>query len=428
MLESAPDFVPAHPKFIGKAKVRSSELTAGKDNSDGYFYVDLAKGVCTCHAGAPFFSYKGEVKQRYCCIHKLKAISSLVEKADDASMRWSYLKLVAERYNRYETVSVFHKELRRGDIKRAIFWAGVLSTQRKMRGVIEYMLNIIYEETRDHTLHKDLLDMYERADLAYGDMYYMVARFCLAPKKWELPHRWKFLNSEMRAYMRLAYKYTYEIAKGGDIVPKADKDILLSALYAGFKEANSVKVQYGLKGLLKIETSDKEANQVEVLNLLVPVINQEYENNFEYSHAGVLRLYAIICKHLQLGLRAGYHGVNALADALCGEPYGDGLTSPLRRKIALKFKRAEFPLGVAYPVPMYAQDNHTWAGKSLMKKYYNQLFPGVKQTHLDHRWCGAYNGVVWRHLAYKQKGTCKVKWHEVRFPVWLSKHTVRMYY
>jgi hypothetical protein len=65
-----------------------------------------------------------------------------------------------------------------------------------------------------------------------------------------------------------------------------------------------------------------------------------------------------------------------------------------------------------------------------MKNFPAELEPGAVQANLDFRMCGAYFGVAWRTLAFKQHGTIDCKWGDVswRTPNWLYQHVADMFY
>lgn len=202
------DFTPKHPAFT-----RTGEVHTGTNNKVATF-VDLSIGECECADGFAFKfdQQRGRWYENRYCIHKMRMIASIVASNSDASKRESlnraYLAALSTRYNKWEAVSAFHKELRRGDFEQAWFWGLIVSTQRGIRGVMQYLLNIVYEETRDHELASFLIKC--RSCQRYHnlrDMARAIAWFCRSIKKWELPARFSIFQNEMRGYMRLVRKY-----------------------------------------------------------------------------------------------------------------------------------------------------------------------------------------------------------------------------
>ena len=121
---------------------------------------------------------------------------------DKEQIQETYVKALVTCYNVYEVVSAFHKELRRGDHAKAFFWAVLLSAKRGYHGTARYLLNIIYEETRDHKLAINLIELNAkpRDEITLHDIHKHVALFCFAVKKWELPHRVGIFKGEMLGY------------------------------------------------------------------------------------------------------------------------------------------------------------------------------------------------------------------------------------
>lgn len=420
-----------HHAFSGKHLIRNNH-NIGSDK-DGFLKVDLTNNTCECQWGKPIrVDDSGKEKPNIYCVHKLRAMAAIVEN-DRESLLWPYLKALSTRYNSFETVSAFHKELRRGNLDKAFLWASVLSTYRGLKGVLKYMLNIVYEETRDHGLAERLLAQYQAAidqtpDVA--DVCKTIAYFCQAPKKWELSHRFEVFSSEMDGYKLLADKYGYEVARAKEIIAKSEFDHLRSSLLRGFADADRSLVQYGLKGLFKSKSDlAHEDHKLVIFKLLSDILDNEFVNKFNYDESGAMRIQHFIADRYACIGDIGYHEINALCDALSGESYEAGMLPPLRVKAIQRLKKLpSVPLGVIPSIPLYAHDNHTWAGKALMRSYANQLRPGAKQTNLDFRWCGAYFGVAWRHLAYNQHGTCDVPWESVKWPQSLYKHVSAMWY
>lgn len=417
-----PDYVTPHPKFVGKAKVLAVSAHVAK-NIDGPSYdVDLRAGTCTCKYGAPFqWHYKHEKwEPNFACSHKIRMMADILEKAGrPTDMQIAYAKQVSMRYNKYEVVSAFHKELRRGNIEQAVFWGHVLAYSRRIEGVIKYLLNILFEETREYWLGEWLLAKYtEVGGDKYAAMLEGIALFCKAPKKWDLPHRMEIFEAEMRAYNLLVQKYGRDVAKGGDIIALAQRDLLVARFKQSLKTGDKIGMQYGLKGLQKSKCHDIDAHRAWILNETLPFIKDRVA-------AG--RLSEYIQNRINAGLGLGYHELNAFVDLAMGEKYG-AWEVPKWAKTQLAFGPPKLRLGVVPNIPIYAQDNHTWAGKALIRKWPLEWQAGAKQEHYDLRLCGAYMGVAYRHLAIKQHGRIDCEWHEVDWPKWLHETVSNLWY
>lgn len=429
-MQEAPNYAPPKPTAVtGQCQVH------GQDTNQ-IFNVDLDAMTCDCvHGEAWYIPSKGKTwKPRNLCNHKLKAIASLcTQNPDDEQLREFYDLSLGRRYNTFEAVSAFHKELRRGDTLAAMYWATMMVAHRGRHGVVKYMTNILFEETRDLNLAKYIMRV-----SSYGtsvstlDMQRAVKRFCEAPKKWHLPWRIALFTDEQRGYKKLANIHGYEVAKSKDIIPAKNTPHLRDALIEGFKTADRALVQYGIKGWYKSQSPDHEHMRIDIFNVLIDVFNGELENSFEYTEDYAHELYDLLMLRSRIHGGVRYHDLNAFCDALTGEPgYDSAASLPDKRHktIINNPKVHKIKLGAMKRVPSYAHDNHTWGGKAKMKQHPSQLEPGANQVDLDFRMCGAYMGVAWRMLAYKQYGTIDCKWGDVKWsPKWLWSHLNGMFY
>lgn len=417
----APEYVTPDPRIQGVAKVyRDPDKTS---EGDDYYVVDLANWTCECKHGAPYFWFaqKEMWLVRRPCTHKVRAFADCVEShgaPDD--LTWLYIRSLSTRYNAFEVVSAFHKELRRGDFPRAYFWGMMLAAHRSGKGVIKYMLNIIYEETRDHDLANHLLDLVEAKTSDMHSIGRAIKWFCLSPKKWFLPHRPEIFFAEMRGYNSLCDRFGNDVARAGDIIPyMQNRDELVAAMRAPNDPAH---FQFGVKGLQKCADVDIQELRHWMVNDLA---NRGEADGIE----GVSELLTYIERKRRLTKDIGYHDVNALAD-LVGhrEPYRAGLISATLKMALLRRKhRFKFPFARVPSIPLYAHDNHTWGGKAKLRQFPAQIAPEAVQTDLDLRWCGAYYGVAYRTISVIQHGRI-ADWHEVPWPDWLHRVVSRLWY
>jgi len=422
----------AHPAFARSGNV----IATGRHERE--IFVDLTIGECECQQGWAFARDAKDNRKWYQqahCTHKLRLMASVMDAAppqiDPIELRRGYFKALASRYNRFEVVSAFHKELRRGDTKAAWFWGVILSTYRSIRGVIDYLLNIIYEETRDHDLHLYLIKLrknFKRHTMA--EMSTAIVLFCASIKKWEMPRRLTVFENEMRGYKRLADKYGWDVAKGGNIIAdEAAKKRFVKALRDGVAKQDEVLFQEGLKGLQKlnfIEGSPDPNDYYDYRYWMYETLFDIAEKLLPPTH-DVWTVIEVINVRINEDLGIGYHELNCIGDAMLGEPYTSGLLDPAKRLRLLKRPPMPAPIGTWPAMPLYANDNHTYRGKALIKRYGDQLKPSVKQTDLDFRWCGAYFGVAYRMLSYAQHGTVS-EWEETVWPKWLYGIVRNMFY
>jgi hypothetical protein len=435
-----PRFKPFHPDFTGTARVLKATFLDPEDD-ESYHTVDLDKGTCTCDYGADYYWLPAtrDMKAKWhlgrYCGHKLRAIADIVER-DPKKYSYGYVRALATNYNKYETPSAFHKELRLGDVSRSVYWGSVLSTQRKLSGVVKYLCNTVYEETRDHALHKYIIDLYARGEPTYENTCRAIHLYCISPKKYMLPHRLEIFEAEMRGYQSLAKDYSYKVAEAQNIIDSDQHPKLADALIRGFAKKDKVLVQRGLKGLFKMkppfDLGDQDDLKWFIYELLADVRRGRYSNHFDYDGDGTDRIIDLVLRKRELGI-FHYHEINAIADALCGEPFGAGCTPPERvRGIHVNPNPPSMyscgHIGKRYVMPKYAHDNHTWTGKGLLRRFPHEIKPHTPQENMDLRLCGAYHGVAWRYLAWQQYGTLDVKWEAVKWPTWLGTHTAKMFY
>lgn len=425
------NFTPLHNRFVGVAQVSRSK--PNNMNHQPYYTVDLRNGTCDCEWGAPYVQRKDKLVLNSYCAHKLKAMRSIaVQHKNDESVVLAYLKALSTRYNVWEVVSAFHKELRRGDYNASLYWGIMLMMFRGKHGLLKRMIDIVFEETRDFSLYEYLLELYvinSKGDLPLANICRGIKWFCMTPKKWEMEHRLAIFEDEMKAYKKLAEKYSYDVAKGSEIIPSEHNEVLMKALMNGIIMGDRYHVQYGLKGFYKSKSEKPlEEHKLTLFDKLQDIYVGDF-NKFEYHDYTATRFRDLIINRIGILENIKYHEINAFCDLITGEPHKPGLLPPSKRKAVLSAPfKLDLSLFTIKQIPLYAQDNHTWAGKALMKRFYLQLEPGAIQRDIDFRWCGAYFGVAWRHLAIQQHGTCDVAWGDVKWPSWLYAHTRQMFY
>jgi hypothetical protein len=429
-------FRPLHPSFTRKALV-----TSGTNNKRQYL-VDLSIGECVCPKG---FAYGYDDRRKRdpwydasYCGHKLKLMSRICETSEltgDAKREQmqGYLKALGTKYNPFEAVSAFHKELRRGDFKQAWFWGLILTTKRGIHGLFQYMLNIVYEETRDHDLAEFLLKCRtsdRMLTLSYASK--AISWFCASIKKWQIPRRYAIFESEMHGYKLLVKEYGTDVAKGGNIIPTAHKAKLVKAMRDGAKANDLVQFQRGLKGLQKLkyfDGDDRDGYELKKHRFWLYETLYELGEEMHGDDHDMWRVVQYVNARHEAGHGIGYHELNAIADALTGEPADAGTLPATDLKRALARPQPPIPLYIWPPIPLYAQDNHTYGGKALIRRFPDQLKPSANQSDLDFRYCGAYFGVAYRMVSQKQHGNVNdIAWHDVKWPMPLYNIVMSLWY
>lgn len=305
MQDQLPMFPPPHPATV-----------TGSCEVNGYD-VNLDEMTCSCKHGAAWRFDGKRHKPANLCSHKLKAIASLLsQNQDDQLMREFYDESVGRRFNAFEAISAMHKEVRRGDVEAALYWATVMVPHRGRHGVVGYLRNILFEETRDLGLARYILKVSSKGrSVSHIEMQRAVTRFCAAPKKWDLPWRYDIFIDEMRGYKKLADKFGYDVAKPKDIIDKKHYRHLKSQLLHGFEQGRRDLVQYGLKGWFKSKSDDHDHMKIDIFNLLVEISDSEHPNAFEHDIDYANEIYKICMIRMRNHGGVGYHELNAFCNS-----------------------------------------------------------------------------------------------------------------
>ncbi len=426
-------FRPLHPIFRGRAVVQRHKIECGEPG----YKVNLNTGECECQQGAAFVWYSDQkvsgkwISNRY-CVHKLKAMADIVEKEDakeNPEVLFALMKAIATRYNAYEVVSAFHKYLRLGNIERAMYFGFILSTFRAAKGVIRYLLAIVYEESRDHLLCAYLSDLMGKPQIELIDMTRAIMWFCETPKKWDLHEtRLPLWVHEMQGYKRLIKEFGTDVAKAQEIIASEMVPVFLAGIGKALKKKDYDYLQYCVKGMQKSKFPDGIKSLHQLRWLVINELMKHTKLVNAYVRGNVKRFYTYLeNKPEKVGI--SYHDLNAFADLFSGEPYRYGNLNADRIAEIMRIKKLPvFPFDKFPSIPIFAHDNHTYRGKALLKKFAAQIPYGTEQTHIDLRGCGAYIGVGWRYLAMADKGTIRCEWHEPKAPAWLRDLTTQLFY
>lgn len=166
-------------------------------------------------------------------------------------------------YSRYEAVSAFHKELRRGDMQKATYWLSVL-----MEGgcpswyIANYLYWISAEELAMEEVHGDF-GIYLANLNTHGtkadpyQLYYAVMRFCKAKKWWEDEHSiymrrlWaenvRVLKQKEEDKMLDIPRYAHDrhTSKGKSLVTKGEADLRYAGQWQGMIWREKAFEQHG---------------------------------------------------------------------------------------------------------------------------------------------------------------------------------------
>jgi hypothetical protein len=283
---------------------------------------------------------------------------------------------------RFEIVSAMHKEIRRGDVEAALYWADLLS--RYSEGYVRnYVRRIVGEETRNWPL-------FMRA-LSPGVSSYreLVAAIASSRKKWEHKEGRRLFEEQMRAYDR----ETYAALPWPEVVSKLTAAIDLGdvpRLYDAWTTLDSGENAEAACAMDRILVAAVE-------NRFPEIAGQPTAFMSARERHGEVNLWETRLTLVEMLAGAWDSSMNDFAHA--PEPateFNDG--SVLRR------------------FPPYVYDCHVREGARRLAEHGDEIAPRTPQPDgLDLRWSGQIEGVAWRYAAYAQFGDAysDVAWERV---------------
>lgn len=295
-----------------------------------------------------------------------------------AHLRWVLAVKGGDKGAAYESISAMHKEIRRGDARRVMFWHKMLVATRGEGYAKSYVKNIILEETRNLALvHK-----FRRSSEL--DSEEMTRDLVCSRKKWELQ----------------TMAGLYPIVVKADVKAHAMPPI----------EAEEL-------------TIIPPENELQFFNWLVLVARVfHYLRNLTGSRQTVLkkRMLGMLADSLAKRLRADgmeeeaelvetkldFHPLMLGVEAACG--LKDSHANDV-------YAVAENPFDVDLLMPpVYAYDAHTARGRFLLQKHTVRAGERAPPT-LDLRWSGQILGIWWRYAAFTEHGMNyrRKRWHAV---------------
>jgi hypothetical protein len=317
------------------------------------YEVDLVAGTCTCSTpDKP-------------CFHLNKARDIHVEGC---------------KRSRFEIVSAVHKEIRRGDVAAALYWADLLSRYSEVY-VRNYARRIVGEETRNWTLFAQALSP---GKLTYREL---VAGLASSRKKWEHKNGYRLFEEQLRSYNR----DTYDALPWADVVTK-----LVDAIRAD-----------DLPRLYEAWATLDSSEQPDAAVAMDRVLLAEAERRFPMV-AGLREILEEYRDHAQLDV---WETRLALVEMIAGAwdpsmnefPHGGGVSEFADGKLLRRF-------------PTYVYDGHVRQGRRRIEEHRADIAPMKPQPEgIDLRWSGQFEGVAWRYAAFAQFGYAyrDVPWENV---------------
>lgn len=293
-------------------------------------------------------------------------------------MRWVLAVQGKDRGASYEAVSSMHKEIRRGDAQKAMFWHRLVLEARGETGTKSYLKNILFEETRNLLLE-------EKWRSTKPSSEEMLIELTMSRKKWEL-------QSMVDVY---------------DIVIRADTD----AYDAPPVDADDLR---------KPPSEDQHEFYSWVL-MIARVFH--YLRSLSGSRQSILRkrLLGMLADMLASKLRAhdheqaadiveaktDYHQLMLAAETLCG--LKDDRSNDIHAA-----RLGDVGADLLMP-PVYAYDAHTARGRYLLQRC--AVEPGkALPKNVDLRWSGQVSGIWWRYAAFSRFGMDykRKKWQTIK--------------
>lgn len=307
------------------------------ESSFGNLIVDLEEAKCSrCGSG---------------CRHVLVATDFLRNNA---------------RKNTWNIISAMHKEIRRSNFDRALYYSKWLSLSRSNISIMRYLVDIVFEETRNVPLYLTLLKCTE-PDRAIQLISHSV-------KKWEDPSRSDIFKRKTRA-MSIATKL------------KCPGEIHDPVSFGTFDEA----VVYYFSG--RIYDDDKSWREIYARKLMESKLSDMSRELLEKAHK--FKDYILLTVlEIEYGL--------------------------LSENMFLYHPQQEFKVDFTSKIldfEPYVNDLHTFYGKSLIKDNWIFIKPMEPMPdRIDLRWSGSILGSLWRHKAYEQFGeeVLEKKWEDVK--------------
>lgn len=321
------------------------------------YEVDLSSGTCTCST------------PEKPCFHLNKARDIHVEGC---------------KRSRFEIVSAVHKEIRRGDVGAALYWADLLSKYSDSY-VTNYARRIVGEETRNWTLFAQALSP---GELSYRDL---VASLASSRKKWEHKNGYSLFEEQLRSYNRETY---------GAAPWKTVMDGLTEAI-----ATDDVPRLYD--AWMVLDSSEAPEAAIAMDHVLVA----EAERRFP----GIADLERIVREYRDHDTLDVWEVRLALVEMIAGAWDPSLNEHPYRGGVLPAFNDGK----LLRRFPTYVYDGHVRQGRRRIEEHRDEIAPGKPQPEgIDLRWSGQFEGVAWRYAAFAQFGDAykEMAWERVEMP------------
>lgn len=335
---------------------------------------------------------------------------------------------LAKQYDKYEVVSAFHKELRRGNEWKALYWGLVLTEGKSKWYPMKYMTQVSTEESHTPEL-KTFISKYMQKYKTLSDIEFAscIHAFCKAPQKWAVKIsddmwwyesvEWDKAQKDINACIRRYEPDKELVKKWEEIVKKIGTTHFVKGLYWNYEILALIEQFISEKSLPKLVymtqfmwhpkeylpymkiLAEKNSKVTEMLNVV--------DHDLVRNHMFLFDLEIIFIQLCGFGDEVPSYNIKINEDEV--KEIVDKVYSRI-----LSGKELE--------IPLYALDIHTRRGKKLWYAHRNKLVKiGQPVKEIDLRYTGDWIGTLWRRYAYLQHGTILVPWESV----WMDEQAVR---
>lgn len=320
-------------------------------------------------------------------------------------------EMVRPKYDAFEAVSAFHKELRLGDEEKACYWADIVLAARGMWYTLRYLYTVCFEETYNAELFVEIgkeLPRYKR--VSKERLFELVIMFCRSKKKWEIPEAVELMKHQ-RKFTKLAQKEIKARERRFDDVPEyAEK-------WKKFMEGELLHETYYDYEIMAFFEDAFRTGNIPRMIWAVQWGDGHWQDWAKHlpsmiEDIGTNERLDKFVKTLERNASVAVWGymLYALFELATGRMPEPDLAQVSKEELEAMVARVESmePL----EIPLYALDHHTRRGKRLY--YENRPLPNVPNPNFDFRYSGHWAAMLWRWEAIRQHGTIRVPWESVK--------------
>lgn len=270
---------------------------------------------------------------------------------------------------RHTAKSGLHKEIRRGDVQKALMWARLVAKFCGEQEVKAYCRKILFEETRNLTLFEKWQDTRK---LGFEEM---VCSLAASKKKWQLSARYGLFLTYLSACARL----------------ESEKAVLGDP-FRVFSESSSPETLFD--AFWRVRKFGDEGDYLKIRAAL----------RWRFTGHPVGEVVA------DGKWFDAWYPIKVLIEIACNG-WSEDANSFLSGTVL-----TQDPPRMVPPMPDYVFDNHTRAGLGVYMRHLGELQPGKPQpAGMDVRYSGMVRAVLWRHQVCLE-GLPQCRWEDATPP------------